>query len=97
LPDERSDEPADEPRRRDTANGSPPLGVRVNSFFDRVGRHFDRRGRQIGDAFHNLFSSEKRHTAGPHGSSGEEDVPDARAPRRNSIDEDNTRPSRVRD
>ena len=96
-PDERYEE---DPRQRDDGDSSAPLGERVNKFFDRVGRHFDRRGQQIGDTFHNLFSSDKRHTAGPHGGSGEEDVRDVRdvrPPRRNSIDEDYTRPSRVRD
>ena len=97
TPDERSDERYEEPARRDTADDAAPLGERVNKFFDRVGRHFERRGQQIGDTFHNIFSSDKRHTAGPHGGSDEEDVRDARPLRRNSIDEDYTRPSRVRD
>ena len=97
-PDERYEEP--QPREyapRESSDEAPPLGERVNKFFNRVGNHFERRGRQIGDTFHNIFSSDKRHTAGPHGSSGEEDVRDARPPRRNSVDEDYTRPSRVRD
>ena len=96
----RPEERYEEPRQRDESDSAPPLGERVNRFFDRVGRHFDRRGQQIGDTFHNLFSSDKRHTAGPHGGSGEEDVRDVREvrpPRRNSIDEDYTRPTRVRD
>ena len=97
-PDERYEEPQPrESARRESSESAPPLGERVNNFFDRVGNHFERRGRQIGDTFHNLFSSEKRHTAGPHGSSGDEDVRDAHPPRRNSVDEDYTRPSRVRD
>ena len=61
-------------------------------FFDRVGNHMQRRGRQIGDAFHNLFTGDHRDTAGPHGSR----PATAPSPQREG-DEDYVRPSRVRD
>ena len=68
----------------------------ANEFLDRagnrVGNHLSRRGRQVGDFFHNLFTGDRRDTAGPHGSRPEQDY----APQRRS-DEDYVRPSRVRD
>jgi hypothetical protein len=90
APEERYEE-APQPAAQ---GGSPPLGVRVNKFFNRVGRHMDRRFRQLGDAVHNTFSKDKRDTAGPHHPESEGDrLP----PGGSSIDEDYTRPSRVRD
>jgi|GEM_PF-1040156 len=66
-----------DPRRQ--ANGAqrpqkPPAqgnffqrtGDSIGNFFDRAGNHLERRGRQIGDAFHNAFTGDKRNTAGPH-------------------------------
>jgi hypothetical protein len=75
-------------------SGSQPLGVKVNKFFNRVGNHMDRRFRQLGDGFHNLFTGDNRDTAGPHHPPAEGTA----QPRRGgSIDEDYTRPTRVRD
>ena len=95
--------PAPEPRyqavpeERPTKGRGATEGIRqasddANDFLDkagnRVGNHLSRRGRQIGDFFHNLFTGDHRNTAGPHGS---RPVP-AREP-----EEDYVRPSRVRD
>jgi hypothetical protein len=54
----------------------------------------ERRGRQVGDFFHNLFTGDHRNTAGPHGTRPEPDY--APAPARKG-EEDYVRPSRVRD
>ena len=67
----------------------------ANQFFDRFGNHMTRRGRQIGDLFHNIFTGDRRDTAGPHGSPQSEPNR-APAPARRG-DEDYVRPSRVRD
>ena len=69
----------------------------ANQFLDRagnrIGNHLERRGRQIGDFFHNLFTGDRRDTAGPHGSR-----PDTTPePSRAKDDTDYVRPSRVRD
>ncbi len=97
--------PAPEPRyqpapeeRPVKGRGATP-GVRqasddANDFLDRAGQrvsnHLERRGRQIGDFFHNLFTGDHRNTAGPHGSRP------APEPQRGA-DEDYVKPSRVRD
>ena len=52
-----------------------------------------RRGRQIGDFFHNLFTGDRRDTAGPHHGARPVPVP---APARD-VDDGYVRPSRVRD
>ncbi len=89
-------QPAPDERPVRTTNGkfSPSL-QRANDgaeeFFDRVGNHMTRRGRQFGDFFHNLFTGDRRNTAGPH--EGSRSAP---APARGT-DEDYVRPSRVRD
>jgi hypothetical protein len=74
--------------------GLQRAGDGLNSFVVRVGRHMGRRGRQIGDTFHNLFSKDKRHTAGPHGSAPDNDLP---PPSRATNETDYAPPSRVRD
>ena len=89
-------QPAPDERPVRTTNGkfSPSLqraNDEADQFFDRVGNHMTRRGRQIGDFFHNVFTGDRRDTAGPHGSSRP-----APAPARGA-DEDYVRPSRVRD
>ena len=89
-------QPAPDERPVRTTNGkfSPSLqraNDEADQFFDRVGNHMTRRGRQIGDFFHNVFTGDRRDTAGPHGSSRS-----APAPARGA-DEDYVRPSRVRD
>ncbi len=79
-------------------SGVQRVGDEAGQFVDRVGNHMNRRGHQIGDFFHNLFTGDNRHTAGPHGSRPELDYVPAPAPaptRRG--DEDYVRPSRVRD
>lgn len=86
----RTQDPAD----RGASSDSPRTGESFRNFVGRVGNHMERRGRQVGDFFHNVFSADKRHTAGPHGSSGtDEDRPPARPAK----DTDYVRPSRVRD
>ena len=97
--------PAPEPRyhplpdERPTKSRGATSGIRqasddTNEFLEkagnRVGNHMTRRGRQIGDFFHNLFTGDRRDTAGPHGSQP------APAPARGA-DEDYVKPSRVRD
>ena len=94
-----------EPQERPARNRSGALNPGVqrasdeaDQFFDRVGNHMNRRGHQIGDFFHNLFTGDRRNTAGPHGSRPESDYAPAPSPvptRRG--DEDYVRPSRVRD
>ena len=89
-------QPAPDERPVRTTNGkfSPSLqraNDEADQFFDRVGNHMTRRGRQIGDFFHNVFTGDRRDTAGPHGGSRS-----APAPARGA-DEDYVRPSRVRD
>jgi hypothetical protein len=59
------------PNEERPSGGSPSPGLqrtgdKLNNFFERVGRHMERRGHQIGDTFHNLFTGDNRHTAGPH-------------------------------
>ncbi len=69
--------PEEDPRRQVNGNQRPPgpqgrgnffqrAGDSMNHFFDRVGNHLERRGRQIGDTFHNAFSGDRRNSAGPH-------------------------------
>ena len=86
--------PDERPARTTSGKFSPSLqraNDEADQFFDRVGNHMTRRGRQIGDFFHNVFTGDRRDTAGPHGSSRS-----APAPARGA-DEDYVRPSRVRD
>ena len=94
-------EPAPEERYAQPAPRGFTPGVRqasedTNEFLDRagnrIGNHLERRGRQIGDFFHNLFTGDRRDTAGPHGSR----PATAPSPQRGG-DEDYVRPSRVRD
>lgn len=75
-------------------SGSQSAGDGLNSFVGRVGRHMARRGRQVGDTFHNLFSDDKRNTAGPHGYSPGDDLPPP-SPATNKTNP--VPPSRVRD
>ena len=94
-------QPAPEDRSAQPSSGRYSPGFQranddANQFFDRVGNHMERRGHQIGDFFHNLFTGDRRHTAGPHGSRPEPDYAPAPAPARKG-DEDYVRPSRVRD
>ena len=91
--------PEERPTRNTSDTYSPGIqraNDGANQFFDRVGNHMERRGRQIGDFFHNVFTGDRRHTAGPHGSQPETDHAPAPAPARRG-DEDYVRPSRVRD
>ncbi len=85
---------AERPEPRGFAPGVQRANDGANQFFDRVGNHMERRGRQIGDAFHNLFTGDHRDTAGPHGS---RPGPTPLPPRRGDEDSDYVRPSRVRD
>lgn len=79
-----------------TTPGIQRAGDQAGQFFDRVGNHMNRRGHQIGDFFHNIFTGDRRDTAGPHGSRPESDYAPAPAPTRRG-EEDYVRPSRVRD
>lgn len=83
-------------RTRGAAPGIQRASDDTNEFLDRagnrIGNHMERRGRQIGDFFHNLFTGDHRSTAGPHGSRPASEP----APQRGG-DEDYVRPSRVRD
>jgi hypothetical protein len=86
TPEERPTQPA--PR-----GGTPGVQQTGDGFFDRVGNHFGRRGRQIGDVFHNLFTGDHRDSAGPNGSRpGPTPIPP-----RAKDDTDYVKPSRVRD
>ena len=85
---------AERPAPRGLAPGIQRANDEANQFFDRVGNHMERRGRQIGDVFHNLFTGDHRDTAGPHGS---RPGPTPLPPRRGDDDSDFVRPSRVRD
>ena len=91
------EEPVERPAARGLTPGiqraSEETSQALDRFGNRVGNHLDRRGRQIGDFFHNLFTGDHRHTAGPHGSSPE----GAPQPARAKEDTDYVRPSRVRD
>ncbi len=87
-----------EPEQRDPRPAPQGVARRVepdnpepNRFFDRLGNHMSRRGRQIGDAFHNLFTGDNRDSAGPR-----DPRPGPPPPRAND-DTDYVRPSRVRD
>jgi hypothetical protein len=71
-------------------------GDEIGRFGKRVGRHMERRGRQVGDFFYNLFHKDKRDTAGPHGSEPDRATPPPPPPRA-SGDTDYVSPSRVRD
>ena len=86
------DEPAAKPAPRGITPGIQQASDGANQFFDRVGNHMERRGRQISDVFHNLFTGDHRDTAGPHGS---RPGPTPLPPRKG--DDDYVRPSRVRD
>ncbi len=97
LPEPRYQPAPDErlaPRPRGATSGVQHASDDANEFLDkagnRVGDHLSRRGRQVGDFFHNLFTGDRRDTAGPHGSRP------APAPARGT-DEDYVKPSRVRD
>jgi hypothetical protein len=85
-PEERSTKPA--PRTANT--DAQQAGDNPNGFFDRVGNHMSRRGRQIGDVFHNLFTGDHRDSAGPHPGSPP-------PPPHGKDDTDYVKPSRVRD
>jgi len=88
--------PADRPAPTATRLFGPGFqhaNEEADKFFDRVENHMKRRGRQIGDAFHNLFTGDHRDTAGPHHPSDSAPGP---APQRGG-DEDTVRPTRVRD
>lgn len=94
-------EPEPRYRQERTVSGGINPGVQragdqAGQFFDRVGNHMNRRGHQIGDFFHNIFTGDRRDTAGPHGSRPESDYAPAPAPARRG-EEDYIRPSRVRD
>ena len=95
-PDRYPQEPARyaEPVQQSPSPGLQRVGDGLNSFFGRVGRHMERRGQQVGDTFHNIFSKDKRHTAGPHGSSQNDD---AGPQGRETDDTDYVKPSRIRD
>ncbi len=85
-------------REYGSGSGSQRIGDQAEQVFDRVGNHMNRRGHQIGDFFHNLFTGDRRDTAGPHGSRPASDYSPSPAPaptRRG--EEDYVRPSRVRD
>jgi hypothetical protein len=89
-------EPGERPAQPAPGGLSPGIqraNDEANKFFDRVENHMARRGRQISDAFHNLFTGDHRDTAGPHHSSRPEPTP----PPSRAGDEDYVRPSRVRD
>lgn len=90
LPDEQIPPVTPAPR----TNAPPPnrAGGDPGQFFNRVGNHMSRRGRQIDDFFHNLFTGDSRDTAGPHGSH-----PGNTPPPPASRDEDFVKPSRIRD
>ena len=76
--------------------GAQGVGDQAGQFADRVGNHMTRRGRQIGDFFHNVFTGDRRNTAGPHGSGPDTGYSPAPAPTRRG-EEDYVRPTRVRD
>lgn len=96
-------EPEPQYREERAASGGATPGIQrasdqANQFFDRVGNHMTRRGHQFGDFFHNLFTGDRRDSAGPHGSrtdSGYAPSPEPAPARRG--EEDYVRPSRVRD
>ena len=88
-PEERVAKPA----RRGIAPGIQRAGDEVDEFFNRMGNNIERRGRQIGDAFHNLFTGDHRDTTGPRQSTRPGPTPLPPRPG----DEDSVRPSRVRD
>jgi hypothetical protein len=54
------------PQNQGRPNFFQRAGDSVNHFFDRVGTHLERRGRQIGDKVHNVINGDNRDTAGPH-------------------------------
>jgi hypothetical protein len=64
-----------------------------DDFGNRVGHHFARRGRQIGDFFHNLFTGDHRDSGG---STGSRPGPTPLPPH-GKDDTDYVKPSRVRD
>jgi hypothetical protein len=54
------------PQTQTQPNFFQRAGESVNHFFDRMGNHLERRGRQIGDKVHNTFTGDNRDSAGPH-------------------------------
>jgi hypothetical protein len=70
-------------------------GVELNRFGDKVGKHFEKRGQQIGDFFYNLFHKDKRDTVGREGSDPDRTPPPPSS--RTTRDTDVASPSRVRD
>lgn len=71
-------------RRPANSNGRTDVfqraGESMSHFFDRVGQHLERRGRQIGDKVHNVFTGDSRDTAGPHPGQEGNEPQDARPP-----------------
>ncbi len=66
-PEPRYSEPRqDRAGRRAPSEGLQRVGDGLNNFIVRSGFHMQRRFRQIGDKFHNLFTGDNRDTAGPH-------------------------------
>ena len=61
-----SDPRPDRNDRRAPSEGLQRAGDGLNNFIVRSGYHMERRFRQIGDKFHNLFTGDSRDTAGPH-------------------------------
>lgn len=93
-PEERTARPAPRGLTPGIQRASEETSQALDRFGNRVGNHLERRGRQIGDFFHNLFTGDRRDTAGPHGSRPES----APQPAARTKDEtDYVRPSRVRD
>ncbi len=56
----------DRAERRAPSDGLQRVGDGLNNFIVRSGFHMQRRFRQLGDKFHNLFTGDNRDTAGPH-------------------------------
>ncbi len=67
TPEPRYSEPRqDHVERRAPSDGLQRVGDGLNNFIVRSGFHMQRRFRQIGDKFHNLFTGDSRDTAGSH-------------------------------
>jgi hypothetical protein len=94
APDSRRNLPPQPEAERNPESSAPPLGIRVNRWFGRAGIYIGKRFNQAGEAIGNVFSGNRRHDAGPRDASPGEY---SDRPQRGSIDEDYTRPSRVRD
>ena len=91
-PEERPAKPAPRGITPGIQQASEDVNHSLDDFGHRVNNHIQRRGRQIGDLFHNLFTGDHRDTAGPHGS-----PPGATPLPARPGDEDYVKPSRVRD